>query len=60
VIDDSLPPEEEGNYVDCNTPEAIADNKTRCCQVEDSKGCCTNETKCVERGHALLASILPL
>lgn len=44
VVDDALPPDEDGNYVDCNTPESLADNKTRCCDIEGSKGCCTNET----------------
>lgn len=45
VVNSTLEPEEEGNYIDCNTPEAIRDNKTRCCDVEGAKGCCGEETK---------------
>ena len=44
IVDDSLPPDEEGNYVDCNTPEALADNRTKCCDIEGEKGCCENKT----------------
>lgn len=44
-MNDTIAREEEGNYIDCNTPESIADEKTRCCKVEKDVGCCEEETK---------------
>lgn len=44
VVNASIPVEEEGNYIDCNTPEQIEAKSTRCCDVEGAKGCCSDET----------------
>ena len=41
----SLAPEAKDNYVDCNTPKNIADNKTRCCKIDGENGCCGNSTE---------------
>ncbi|XP_067937818.1 uncharacterized protein [Watersipora subatra] len=45
IVNPDLPADEENNYVDCNTPEALADNRTRCCDIEGEKGCCENTTQ---------------
>lgn len=50
IINPDIPADEEGNYVDCNTPEQIEAKNTRCCDVEGSKGCCPEETGLVYIG----------
>lgn len=43
VVDATLPREEEGNYMRCDTEEAIAANTPRCCLLDNTVGCCAPE-----------------
>ena len=58
IVDDTLPPDEEGNYVDCNTPESLAENRTKCCDIEGNKGCCENKTEYVFSNHNIYVLLL--
>ena len=45
IVDKTLPPGEDGNYLDCSLEETAKDGKTDCCQLDGQTGCCKKGEK---------------
>lgn len=40
IVDPSLPSDEFGNYMDCNSEDNLQTGNTECCDVDGQVGCC--------------------
>ena len=47
IVDKTLPPSDDGNYLDCSLDETAKEGKTDCCDLDGQIGCCKKGAKYV-------------